>query len=502
MVAKVPLKKGTPTTDSFANLAARIGNSLDSSGNPLNQLSGGSYQLNPISRLRILLDYAYRSSWVVRAAVDIIPEDMTREGVDFDSSLPPNVLEELTESLNNLGIWGEIQNGLKWGRLYGGCVCFMMIDGQDPTTPLNLDTIGKGQFLGLFTADRWMVTPTLQDLVTEPGPYMGLPRFYDVVTDGNGTPKMRMHYTRCLRFQGDSLPYYQRQAENMWALSILESLYDRLMAYDSTTMGAAQLVFKAHLRTYKLENFRELVAEGGDMLEQVMQQIAMIRMFQSIEGMTVVDAKDELEVNTYQFSGLPDMMVQFGVQISGACRIPMVRLFGQSAPGMNSTGEADLKNYYDGVHSQREKVLRSPLTTLFTVMLRSLTGRSPPKGFHWHFPPLWQLSNEEKSEIDAKDVTAVTSLFTAGLISAQVALTELRTRGRITDRWQSLTDEVIKAADDEIPVPDMSMGGETGEEGGLNNPGKGDGSGDGNRTTGDKPDKPDKPDKDGSKPDA
>lgn len=36
----------------------------------------------------------------------------------------------------------------RWGRLYGGALGIMMVEGQDPSTPLKRDSVGKDQFKG------------------------------------------------------------------------------------------------------------------------------------------------------------------------------------------------------------------------------------------------------------------------------------------------------------------------------------------------------------------
>ena len=150
----------------------------------------------------------------------------------------------------------------------------------------------------------------------------------------------------------------QRIAENGWGQSVLERLWDRLIAFDSVTQGAAQLVYKAHLRTYAVEGLREIIGIGGKALDGLVKQIEMIRMYQSNEGMTLMDSKDKFEAHQYSFSGLSDMMLQFGQQISGALGIPLTRLFGQSPAGLNSTGESDIRMYYDNVKQEQERRLR------------------------------------------------------------------------------------------------------------------------------------------------
>jgi len=152
---------------------------------------------------------------------------------------------------------------IKWSRLYGGAIAVLLVDGQAPNTPLRMDTVGKGQFRGLLVLDRWMIQPTYSEVVTEYGPDLGMPLGYYVTANAPALQGSVIHYSRVIRLDGVDLPYWQRIAENGWGLSVVERLYDRLVAFDSTTQGAAQLVYKAHLRTVSVENLREILAAGG-----------------------------------------------------------------------------------------------------------------------------------------------------------------------------------------------------------------------------------------------
>ena len=208
--------------------------------------------------------------------VDAVAEDMTREQIDIESDMPPDQIDKLVAHMNAQSVWDRLQETIKWARLYGGALAVIMIDGQKPETPLDIDRVGKGQFKGLLVLDRWMVWPHLDDPVKELGPDYGLPRFYEIVSDARVIPHMKIHYSRCIRFDGVLLPYWQRMAENFWGLSILEPLWDRLLAFDSCTQGAAQLVYKAHLRTLKVEKLRELIAFGGPAYDAVIAQLRQI----------------------------------------------------------------------------------------------------------------------------------------------------------------------------------------------------------------------------------
>ncbi|MCV5512652.1 DUF1073 domain-containing protein, partial [Escherichia coli] len=148
------------------------------------------------------------------------------------------------------------------------------------------------------------------------------PEFYDVVTTATGIPAWRIHHSRLIRFDGVTLPFQQKMTENEWGMSVVERIWDRLTAFDSATVGAAQLVYKAHLRTYSVEKLRELIALGGPAYEALLKNIDLIRQFQSNEGMTLMDSRDKFETHQYSFSGLDDILSQFAEQISGAVGIP------------------------------------------------------------------------------------------------------------------------------------------------------------------------------------
>jgi phage-related protein (TIGR01555 family) len=377
---------GNLTTDSISNFVARIG-----INNP-NMLAGSTYTYNPITRLHQLLEWAYRGSWIVGAAVDCVADDMTRAGIQMNSDTDPDDIEKLVTAMHEIEMWPRLNETIKWSRLHGGALMVMQIDGQDMASELDPSTVSEGQLKGFTVLDRWMVSQSFSDLVMDYGPDYGMPKFYNVVANAPFMPTQKIHYSRCVRMDGVTLPFRQRLGENGWGMSVIERLYDRLLAFDSGTMGAAQLLYKAYLRTYKVNDYRALVGAGGELMERFVKSMEMMRMMQSNEGMTIIDAKDEFETHTYSFAGIPETLMVLGQQISGALGIPLVRLFGQSPSGMNSTGESDIRLYYDMINSTQEARLRRPLTRVFDVLWQSVLGMEPPDTWGFTFRSLRQPS--------------------------------------------------------------------------------------------------------------
>jgi phage-related protein (TIGR01555 family) len=440
--------KASATADNFVNFAHKMGVGAD------NALSAASYGFNPITRNRTQLEWIHRGSWLGGVAVDMVADDMTRAGVEFVCEMRPEQEEAITRAAVSMGIWDATNSAIKWGRLYGGAICVALIDGQDMRTPLRLNTVGPRQFKGLLTLDRWMVEPTLEDLVTDFGPHLGLPKYYRVQANAPALRGCVIHHSRVMfRPIGVELPYQQQLMENLWGISVIERLYDRMIAFDSATTGSAQLVYKSYLRTLSVKGLREVVAMGGKALEGLVSYAENMRRFQGMEGMSMIDAEDTLEIQGHSaFSGLSDTLVQFGQQLSGALRIPLVRLFGQSPAGLNSTGEADIRLYYDGINQEQMKVLHAGMTTVYRLIAIS-NGIALPSNFGIDFRSLWEMNDSEKATVAGQAATAVQGLVDGGIIGRKTALKELRQTSRRTGIFTNITSEMIAAADDEVQQP-------------------------------------------------
>ncbi len=436
--------KSEKTADGFLNLVTRIGLGAN------NAQSAANYVKSDLTRNREKLDAIYRTSWVAGAIVDCIAEDMTRAGVDFVGDLQATTESYFQKYLTRKGVWQALKNAIKWARLYGGAVAVIDVDGQDLSTPLNLESVASGQFVGLRVFDRWEVEPDVQHFVG----LEGEPEFY-TITNGARGMGLRIHYSRVLRFLGNDLPSHERRAESCWGASVLERLYDRLVYFDNVTAGASQLVEKAHLRVVKIKDFRQAMMSDFA-VDNIVKTFDVMRFLQGTEGVTLLDSEDDYQAHSYGFGGLGDMVLQFGQQLSGACGIPLVRLFGQSPHGMNATGESDLRLYYDNILSLQESRLRENLTRLFSVCFRACFGEREPAGFDFNFQPLWQTSALDKAAMAASVSQSVLNAYSSGLLDASTALQELKRASVENGVFSAITDDLINAAKlDDVPTPEV-----------------------------------------------
>lgn len=446
------------TLDGFDNFVSRLGLNND------NALSAGTYEFNLVTKNRIKLEAAYRGSWVVGAVVDSVAEDMTRAGVEIITNEADEDIKDVKSSMSRLQIWQSIQNLIKWGRLYGGAIAVIQIKGQKLSTPLDLETVGEDQFQGLVVYDRWALNPSLDKLI-DSGPEMGLPAFYNIVTSLTSgeastsatTGNIEVHHSRCIRYTGIDLPYFQAITEMMWGESILERLWDRLISFDNATMSSASLIDRANLRTVGVAGLRDIIAAGGEAQAGLLAMFEMMRSLQVNEGLTLLDKEDTFASTAYSFAGLSDMMLQFGQQLSGASGIPLIRLFGQSPAGLAATGDADIRMYYDNINAQQESKLRNPFEVLLKVMWRSEFGKPAPDDLEFEFTPLWQMSAMDKATVSKSNTETLLGAYEAGVTDRETTLKELRQMSGDTGLFTNITDDSIKDAEgEEPPMPDAA----------------------------------------------
>jgi phage-related protein (TIGR01555 family) len=436
--------------DAFSNPLARLGaGTPDASQFTLYTRQNFTMQYNTLTNL-------YRENWVVKRLIDVVPEDMTKSWYRIKSQLAPDHKQQITRLERTTRIRARILEGLKWGRLYGGAVAVIVIDGHDDILdqPLDYDTIMPGSFKGLIVVDRWSgVSPSLSIVKNVDDPEFGLPDYYTISTATFGFG-IRVHHTRILRFTGRHLPYIEELAETYWGTSELEHVYSEIVKYDNTSYNIAALVFGANLKIYKMDGFEQLGTAPQNVIRDLYNTLTMMNHMMNSQGMQIMGKDDAFETQQFSFAGLSDIYELFMLDVSGASEIPVTRLFGRSPAGMNATGESDMQNYYDSIEEKQEAYLKPVIDRLLPILCMS-EFFAIPDDLDFEFEPVRRPSEEEKKTIATQTTTAVSEMFNAGIISQKIALKELRESSRATGMWNNITDEDIERADS-----DFGIGGE------------------------------------------
>lgn len=449
--------------DAFTNMLARLG-----AGTP-NLLEGTEYTTERLTRDFATLNALYRESWIVRRIVDVIPSDMLKNWITITSGIEPGVEKKLSLALRRTQLIDKLKRGMQWGRLYGGALGIMLVkhQGNDLTTPLRLDYIMPGDFAGLLIFDRWNGVSPSSELVDDVSdPEYSYPKYYTISDPTNGG-MVQIHHSRCIRFPGNLLPYWEELSELQWGASVIEPVMDELKKRDNVSWNIAQLTFMANLRILKMEDLGQLLASTDAISQrELYNTIQSQNILMSNMGLQIMDAKDSMETHQYTFSGLSEVYQQFIMDIAGAAEMPVTKLFGRSPAGLNATGESDLQNYYDMIAEKQESYLRPILNKILPPFIISALG-GMPDDFDFEFDPVAEPSDKERAELAKTGTDNVVAAFNAGLISQRMALQELKQQSERTGVWTNITDEDIEKASDTVEAPGEMGGGlmGLGEEG-------------------------------------
>lgn len=433
-----PNTEAVSVQDAFSNPLFRLGYGSQS------PLEATEYPLTRMTDNYALLNSLYRDNWVVQNVVGIIPDDMTKKWFAPAGAVGPEHLKELDRVQRVTALRERVNEGLRWGRLYGGAAGLIMIRGQEGMLgqPLELESIYPGTFQGLYILDRWQGVVPGMELVFEGGE--PVPAYYSI-TDARGNTVAKVHHSRLVRFTGRDLPFLERVAELYWGESEVEALYNDVVKHDNVAANMAALTFRANVDTMEVQNLDQLFSvTSGEQQRRFWNVMQAQSVMKSNFGMQLVNRGDQIKNTQYTFTGLQEVYDSMCLDLSGASRIPVTKLFGRSPAGMNATGESDLRNYYDYVDTLREAKLRPILEKLLPVLAMSAWG-AVPDGLDISFPPLWTPTAAEVAEIALKKAQAIRDTFQAGLFRADTAQRELKKLADETGMFDSISEEEIAA---------------------------------------------------------
>lgn len=451
---KKPAVRQQRTNDAFQNPMTRMGVFTP------NPLEATAYPLTRFTRDWQTINSLYRSHWIVRRIIDVVPEDMIKNGYHILTQLSPDQIKKIVRCDRTTRTSRRILEGLKWGRLYGGAGALIMIEGHENQLDqsLDYDTVMPGSYKGLLVLDRWSgVTPEDKLVEDISDPEFGMPEYYTVSSDAL-TVGIRVHHSRIIRFMGRPLPYLEQLAETYWGASELEHVFDELRKRDNVSWNIAMLTFMANLRVMKMDGMSQVLAVGNEQ--------AQMQLYNTVQGMNammnnnsiqVLGENDTYETHQYTFGGIGETYDRFMMDVAGAAETPVTKLFGRSPAGMNATGESDMQNYYDTIEEKQEAELRPVYDKILPIMFISTLG-GIPDDWDYEFNPIRRPRDDEMADLASKNTDSVTKAFQAGMVSQRTALKELRQQSEMTGMWSNITDEDIDKADDSVMQPDEGMG--------------------------------------------
>lgn len=391
--------KGTPKPGEVRNPYGRAGKPKQSrgdgwsnvftlAGGKRDRTTQGSYQHTQLDQST--LDDLYAGGGIARRIVDLPALDMCREWIEVQSDNG----EAIKQRMEELGLQAFMTRALSQGRLFGGALILMLIDdGRELSEPLNEKAVRRVDGFRIY--DRWQISFTQKQLYSDPRmPKYGMPERYDITPYSGG--RFTVHESRVVRVPGMEVSERKRVENNGWDYSILELGYQALQDLDSTHRSSASIVSDFVQTVMSIKGLTDMLSSGQE--SAIVDRLNILDMSRSVLNTLLMDADGEqFSKQSSSVAGLSDLLMQFRIQLAGIYGIPMTKLFGISAGGLNATGDNDVRNYYDDIASDQEYKLRPILERIVKILM--LEQGSEPSSWRILFNPLWQLSEREVAEV-------------------------------------------------------------------------------------------------------
>lgn len=379
----------------------------------------------------------YRGAWLPKKIVNIPAFDSMRRWRAWQASKADIELIENEEK--RLMVKQKLLEVLIKARLFGGAALYISTGDFDVSMPLDPSKIGKGgiRFLTVMLKRNLKAGEYVRDISSE---LYGRPGWYELADN----PGVKIHPSRLVIFKGEKVPD-EELCQGMtagWGDSVLQSTIDSIKNVDATAANLASMVFEAKLDIIKIP---ELSQQLSDPLteELLLKRFNLASVLKGNNGMLLMDKEEEYEQKQLTFGQLPEVVQIFMLIMSGAADIPATRLYGQSPAGMSSTGESDLRNYYDRLQSGQTLEIDPAIAILNEAIIWSAIGRRDPSiDNNWN--SLWQTTEKERADIGKTSADMINVLYSTSLLPpdalATAAVNMLTENGALPGLEQAVED--------------------------------------------------------------
>lgn len=393
---------------------------------------------------------------IVRRIVTLVVDDAIKNFIEIEGDQDECIVQELEE----LFIPEKLTEALYWDRLFGMSVGLILADdGQELDQPINLKRLRRVSGVEVF--DKRSVMEDSASLYYDTDvrdANFGKAEYY-TITPPNGN-LFKVHRSRLLIFDGETLPKLERIANNGAGLSCLDGIPAAINRVKTSMDKTIDIMDKVSTSLLKLQGLSN-VLQTEEGTKAVIKRLDLIDYSRRLNGSVAIDKDDEYAVFNIPLGGLTDIIQEMEQYVCAVTGYPFTKLFGRSPAGMNATGQSDMQIYYDKVKSYQKRKLRPALEYL--VKLIQLSSEGPTQGKElekWSikFKALQQLNDLEQANVDKTqaEVRAAVVKLVLDLVDNQM-LDATQGRKYLAERGDIPVSETELDLDDETkennPLP-------------------------------------------------
>ncbi len=323
---------------------------------------------------------------------DVVADDAMRNGFKI---LGDDEDESLLKATEEVKLDEAVLLGHKYTRAFGGALLVAMYDND--ANPLEKPPSPGATVTGfkVYSSARVQVTQT--SIVTDTrSPYFDDIEVFSVQRRGGGP--IQYHASRCYAMKGihvpDAVELEYTSGQLYWGMPVIQRAYMALSNFGAFFQAVGHLGQEMVIGKYRIANLEKLLlANDAKAIETRME---IINTSKSVLRAVLLGKDEEYTRDALSFAGVADVFDRLSSVLSGTCNIPITKLLGRSAAGMNASGEGDSRDYYDLVKASQRHDLRGPLQWGAEQVDR-VTKITQDHSIEFH--PVWTPSQKEELEM-------------------------------------------------------------------------------------------------------
>jgi len=207
-----------------------------------------------------------------------------------------------------------------------------------------------------------------------------------------------------------------------WPDSILVRVMRVISNFQQAWQGVGILLQDFSFATLKIKGLAELLTMQGANAD-LTQRAAAMEGARGIARTTLINSEEEYKRESTQVTGLSDLLERLAERLAAAAQMPVSLLFGQAPGGLNASGDADIRWFYDQVAAWQRRKLQHQIEyvarLMFLAKKTSPTGGKEPESWNVVFPALWQASEVEKATIRKTQADADCAYINTGVLTPE-----------------------------------------------------------------------------------
>lgn len=355
---------------------------------------------------------------MIRACIQTVADDMTRKWIDLKAGEGTDAekLDHLKDLIENkYHLRHVFHKAFATTGYMGGALIFVKVGLDNKTADLKLSftdvsaELKQGETLSFIVVDPVNCSPADYNCIDPlQEDYMQPKRWYVLGTTVDAS--------RLIPVVDNEPPVLLKPNYNFLGIPQAQILWDYVMHFNDCRVSTARLLNKLSLLVVQTDMDAVLTDPNG--VANFDTKMDLLARYRNNDAVFVCDKDTEGVMNVQtSIAGCTDIVRQSLEMVAAINRTPAVKLLGISPSGFNATGESDITNYYDYIHSKQELHHDEIQKCLDAIQLVEFGHVDPSISFE--FVPLSEENAASKAMTAQTKIGALTQLVDRQIMSAE-----------------------------------------------------------------------------------